>query len=328
MEKLLKNKVMIIDDDESVILPIEMSLQEKGLETISFNDGIDALEYLKNNKVSVIILDYHMEPKINGDVFIKKLREFDNETLIYLHTAYSEELPAIDMLENYQIQGYIDKGKSNKERMQLIISAIKQAQTLELVKEQQKEIESRTYKEEFLGKFLGILMGEIKEKSFNIIGCIDRIEEYNNQISQEKEQFDKFINSIRKSTSDLNKLIETLDINKDTINKIELKNSLEKLFSVMCAYKNVNLNISISDEYKILNGNAKTIIYIMTDIIKYLIDKEEKDINIDIVSDESFNKIIVNNDISSTEILEKIYKLAEFDEKVNIYKEDKICIIC
>ena len=106
MEKL-KNKVMIVDDDETIILPIEMSLQERGIETISFTDGEEAIKYLKNNKVSVILLDYHMEPHINGDEFIKRVREFNKEIIIYLQTAYSEELPAMDMLEKYEIQGYI-----------------------------------------------------------------------------------------------------------------------------------------------------------------------------------------------------------------------------
>ena len=39
MGNVLKNKIMIVDDDESVIFPIEMTLQERGLQTISFNDG-------------------------------------------------------------------------------------------------------------------------------------------------------------------------------------------------------------------------------------------------------------------------------------------------
>lgn len=328
MEKLLKNKIMILDDDENVVLPIEMSLQQRGLETISFNDGEEALEYLKNNKVGVILLDYHMEPHINGDEFIKRFREFNSETIIYLQTAYSEELPAIDMLERYQIQGYIDKGKRTEERMQLIISALKQAQVLELVKEQQKEIAARIYKEEFLSKFLGILMGEIKEKSFGIIGCVNGISEYENDILEEKEQFNLFVENIKKSIKDLNELIEALDLNKGSITRSELKNSLKKLFDILCKYKNVELNIEVTDQYKIIGEGAETVIYILTDVIKYLIDKEEKEININIDTLENKTIITINNEIIDGNILDKIYKLSALDENVVVHKENKLSIEC
>ena len=328
MGNVLKNKIMIVDDDESVIFPIEMTLQERGLQTISFNDGEQALEYLKNNKVSIILLDYHMEPHINGDEFIRRFREFDNDTIIYLQTAYSEELPAIDMLKKYQIQGYIDKGKRSEERMQLIISALKHAEIIELVKEQQKEIDARSYKEEFLGKFLGLLMGEIKEKSFGIVGCIDGISEYENQIKDEKEMFGRLVNNIRSAINDLNELVEKLDINKDTITFSELKISLEKLFFVICAYKSVNLNIQISDGYRLIDRSAKTVMYILTDIIQYLIDNGEKQIDIQITETDNSNKIVVNNEINGEDILDKIHKLAKFDERIIIKNEDKLCIYC
>lgn len=325
---LLESKIMIVDDDESVILPIEMSLQEKGYDTISFTDGESALEYLKNNRVSVILLDYHMEPHMNGDEFIRRFREFNVDTLIYLQTAYSEELPAIEMLAKYQIQGYIDKGKRADERMQLIISAVKQAQTLELVKRQQKEIEARTYKEEFLGKFIGILMGEIKEKSFAMVGCIDGIYEYGNNYNNDKDAFDRYVNTIRVSINDLNEMIDTLDINKDTITFAELKRIIEKLFNVICAYKKVELNFSLSEEYRIINDNARTVIYILTDIIKYLIDSGEQYIGIQLTAENDKNLIVVKNKIENKDILDKIEKLAAFDDSVNINNSDGISIEC
>lgn len=323
MEKLLKNKVMIVDDDKTVILPIEMSLQEKGIETISFNDGESAIEYLKNNKVSAILLDYHMEPHINGDEVIKRIREFDKETIIYLQTAYSEELPAIDMLEKYEIQGYIDKGKRAEDRLQLIMSALKQAQLIELVKEQQKEIEAHTYKEEFLGKFLDLLMGEIKEKSFSVVGNIEAISDFADDIDN-NEDFKKYVENVKKAIKDLNELIESLDIEEKYMTIGNLRNTLERLFNIMCSMKKIKLNINIEDENKLLKGNAKTVIYMITDIIEYLVNRNDEEINIKLIVENDKNIAVIENKIEDKELINKLSKLAMFDENITIVDSLKI----
>lgn len=117
-----------------------MMLKRKNMECISFINPEEALDYLKSNKVDVILVDYHMEPNINGDELIKRLKEFDNESIAYLHTAYSEELPATEMMERYNIQGYIDKGKGDEERIQQLTSALKHNELLKLIKKQAQQI--------------------------------------------------------------------------------------------------------------------------------------------------------------------------------------------
>ena len=135
MEKT--NKVMIIDDEKTFIIPLEVGLKRHGVDVVSFTDPEEAIQYLKNNKVDVLLTDYHMEPSINGDEVIRRIREFNKDIIIYLQTGYAEMLPAEEMLEKYDIQGYIDKGEGQEKNYRLIKSALKHAQTLELVKEQE-----------------------------------------------------------------------------------------------------------------------------------------------------------------------------------------------
>jgi len=137
MEKA--NKVMIIDDEKTFIVPLEIGLKRVGIDVISFTDPIEAIEYLKNNKINVLLTDYHMEPGINGDEVIKRVREFNKDVIIYLQTGYAEELPADEMLEKYDIQGFIDKGEGQEKNMQLIKSSLKQANLIEMVKEQKEK---------------------------------------------------------------------------------------------------------------------------------------------------------------------------------------------
>lgn len=41
----LKGKVMLVDDDETILLPIRMMLKRKNIECISYTNPEEALEY-------------------------------------------------------------------------------------------------------------------------------------------------------------------------------------------------------------------------------------------------------------------------------------------
>ena len=79
----IDNKVILLVDDEKDILNLFCeSLQNYGYQAISFDNPLEALNYIENNNnisnCSLIITDYKM-PQMNGIEFIKRIREkFDN----------------------------------------------------------------------------------------------------------------------------------------------------------------------------------------------------------------------------------------------------------
>ena len=318
------NKVMIIDDEQTFIIPLEIRLKRMGIEVISFTNPEEAIEYLKNNKVDVLLTDYHMEPNINGDEVIHRVREFNKDIIIYLQTGYAEKLPAEEMLEKYDIQGYIDKGEGQEKNFRLIKSALKHAQTLELVKEQEKQLDAQEYRNQFLGKFLNMLMGEIGEKSFSMAGNILSLEEIADEIpSNEREIYNKSVNNIKASIEKLNQLIKSLELERENITISELKDILISLFDVTFTVKDIKLNFknNTGNEYLIISADVKVLVYILVDIIEYLIRSQEKEI--DILCEKEDENIIIKvcNRIENDELFNKIEKLAMFDEKVIIKNE-------
>lgn len=324
----LKGKVMLVDDDETIILPIKMMLKRRNMDCISFTNPEEALDYLKSNKVDVILVDYHMEPSINGDEFIKRLREFDNESIAYLHTAYSEELPATEMMEKYNIQGYIDKGKGDEERIQQLTSALKHNELLKLIKKQAQQIDSLNYNYEFMGKFLGMLMGEIKEKSFGMVLNIDELKEIEHNFKDANEDtFNRCVENISDSVHKINELIDALDIEERTITVNELATILQKLFQVKLCVSDTKLTIRAEGENSLIECDIKILLYMLVDIIEYLISKGEKQINIYSEKLENVGIFKVCNDIENdeliqnNELIEKLKKLAMFDERIFVEKE-------
>ena len=69
-------QVMIVEDD-----PMVAAINKKYTETVPgfrvagiFRNGAEGLEYLRENHVDLVILDYYM-PEMNGDVFMDRIRE-------------------------------------------------------------------------------------------------------------------------------------------------------------------------------------------------------------------------------------------------------------
>ena len=311
MEKA--NKVVIIDDEQTFIVPLEIGLKRAGIDVVSFTNPIEAIEYLKNNQVNVLLTDYHMEPEINGDEVIKRVREFNKDIIIYLQTGYAEALPADEMLEKYDIQGYIDKGEGQDKNMQLIKSSLKQANLIEKVKEQQKEIEAQSYRNEFLGKFLNRLMGEIGERGMAMVGSIVHLEEMTNNIQEnDKAVFINSVNTIKSNSSKLNELIHSLKINEGLITVGALESKIRNLFDITLSLKDITLKMDYTDKYTMLDCNEEVIVYILVDIIEYLINKDKKEINISIMN---------------ISIINKLNQLAYLDEKINVIIQDNQVVI-
>lgn len=321
MEKA--NKVMIIDDEETFIVPLKIELKRYGIDVVSFTNPLEAIDYLKNNKVNVLLTDYHMEPAINGDEVIKRVREFNKDVIIYLQTGYAEALPADEMLEKYDIQGYIDKGEGQEKNMQLIKSSLKQASLIELVKEQKKEIDAQTYRNEFLGKFLGHLMGEIGERGMAMAGGIVHLEDMKENIKDsDKELFVNSVDTIKRNSHKLNELIKSLSINEGVITVGELENIIRNLFDVTLLIKNVKLDINYDEKYIMLDCKREILIYILVDIIEYLLKNNENDIKVLVEKNEK-TTIKISNKIVNEELIDKLNKLANFDEKISITIENE-----
>jgi len=325
MEKA--NKVMIIDDEKTFIVPLEIGLKRVGIDVISFTDPIEAIEYLKNNKINVLLTDYHMEPGINGDEVIKRVREFNKDVIIYLQTGYAEELPADEMLEKYDIQGFIDKGEGQEKNMQLIKSSLKQANLIEMVKEQKKEIDAQNYRNEFLGKFLNRLMGEIGERGMAMAGSIVHLEDMTENIqNNDKELFVNSVGTLKRNISKLNELIKSLSIEEGIITISGLEHKIRNLFDITLSIKDIKLNLKYEDAYLMLNCQREILIYILVDIIESLINANEKEINI-LTEKSDKVKIKICNNITDTNLIEKLNKLSYLDDNIQIEMEFEQLVI-
>ncbi len=82
-------QILVVEDEVEISRLIETILQKKGYSVITINDGISALNLLKNKKIDLILLDW-MLPQLSGIDVIKELRKNNNQTPVIFITAKTQ----------------------------------------------------------------------------------------------------------------------------------------------------------------------------------------------------------------------------------------------
>lgn len=85
--------ILVVDDDKEIVTAISIMLQKEGYAVQKAYNGLEALEYVAESKVSLIIIDVMM-PKLDGLSAVMKIREHKNLPIIVL-SAKSEDTDKI-----------------------------------------------------------------------------------------------------------------------------------------------------------------------------------------------------------------------------------------
>jgi DNA-binding NtrC family response regulator len=80
-------KILVVDDEENARLGLSRLLAREGFVVDSVANGYEALNYLRQHEVNLIVTDINM-PEMNGIAFLKELnKSFPNSNVIMI-TAY------------------------------------------------------------------------------------------------------------------------------------------------------------------------------------------------------------------------------------------------
>ncbi len=83
-------KIMVIDDEPSVLESFKMILKIKDYDVTTFPDGPTALEQFKKDVFDIAFIDYKL-PKMDGLEVLKKIKEIDPGVEVIIVTAYATE---------------------------------------------------------------------------------------------------------------------------------------------------------------------------------------------------------------------------------------------
>lgn len=76
-------KILVAEDDESIVDLLKLYLENEGYEVYAASDGLQALELLEKNRMDLAVLDIMM-PKLNGYEVTKRIRNTSNIPILIL----------------------------------------------------------------------------------------------------------------------------------------------------------------------------------------------------------------------------------------------------
>ncbi|WML25338.1 response regulator transcription factor [Neobacillus sp. OS1-33] len=94
----MKNKILVVDDEQSIVTLLQYNLEQAGYEVITAMDGEAGKHLAETQDPDIIVLDL-MLPKLDGMEVCKQLRQKRIMTPILMLTAKDDELDKILGLE-------------------------------------------------------------------------------------------------------------------------------------------------------------------------------------------------------------------------------------
>ncbi len=87
--------ILIVDDDLNLCTVLKEELEEVGYNSNFVNSGFEAMDFLKNNPVDLILLDLKM-PAMDGFDVLKAIEQNQIKAKVIVLTAYADVKSAID----------------------------------------------------------------------------------------------------------------------------------------------------------------------------------------------------------------------------------------
>ena len=80
-------RILVVDDEENARIGLSMLLSKEGYVVDSVSNGFEALNYLRQQEVNLIVTDINM-PGMNGIAFLKELNKSFPQSNVIMVTAY------------------------------------------------------------------------------------------------------------------------------------------------------------------------------------------------------------------------------------------------
>ena len=105
--------IVIVDDDVLVTKALGILLKLEGFKNVElFNNPFLAVDYIKENKPSLVISDFLM-PEMNGIDFLLEVKKLYNDISLILLTGYADKENAIRAINEVGLYKYIEKPWDN-----------------------------------------------------------------------------------------------------------------------------------------------------------------------------------------------------------------------
>lgn len=151
-------KILIIEDEESIAMPLQDDLTLEGYRVQTARNGTRGLQMARENRYDLIILDI-MLPELSGFQVLKTLRAEKITTPVLMLTAKSTELDKVLGLE-LGADDYVTKPFSPRELLARVKAILRRAHAMDLeidsIRFGDVEVDFRQYEAKKAGKAIDL----------------------------------------------------------------------------------------------------------------------------------------------------------------------------
>lgn len=144
----LKGRILIVDDEPSILSALRRLLRPHGLEVFLANSGREGLEILAREPIDVVLSDMRM-PEMDGAQFLEKVFASWPETKRILLTGYADVSSTVAAVNRGKIWRYIAKPWNDEDLLLSVQQALahrqllrENARLLQLTQAQNEELKS------------------------------------------------------------------------------------------------------------------------------------------------------------------------------------------
>ena len=94
----MKNKILIVEDDEILLSTLKIFLEGKNYEVLFASDGESALKIFEKQPVLLVITDLQM-PIMDGVALVDNLMTYPNKPVILIHSSASDLNQIIELMQ-------------------------------------------------------------------------------------------------------------------------------------------------------------------------------------------------------------------------------------
>jgi len=144
------NKLLVVDDEPSILKVMKANLLREGYEVHTADDGLIALEKIKAESYDTIITDFLM-PHLNGMELLRKMKENHIVVPLVIVTAFGSIEQAVSAMRHGAIN-YLTKPLNYDELLSVVQNAVQQQNLRKEVERLRREIKSVYSFDQIIGK--------------------------------------------------------------------------------------------------------------------------------------------------------------------------------
>lgn len=212
MEEKQRPKLLLVDDEKSILDSLYRFCRQRKWDALRANSGAEGLEVLKENTVDVIVSDMRM-PNMDGAEFLKQAKEIAPLSVRLLLTGYADIEAVASAVNDAKIYNYLSKPWDEGMLETVIKSAIEAKHQEEERIRLERELAEKRQELEMLNLSLE---GKVEERTKELEEAMQKIQAHNKRVSSNFRECLSLINNVISmqdgSTSDYSTMVVSASV--------------------------------------------------------------------------------------------------------------------